>query len=305
VLKNKSIRKLLKRTVYFFIAGGACWIIVAYLSASYLTSTNQVFFDDISTFNGYNVQNLSFKTDDNIDVSSWYIQNSDSVAIILLSGIKGNRTHQLKRASFYLKKGFSILLPDLRGTGKTKGDIISFGWHERKDLQACIKGLKEMNIKHISANGQSLGAATIVYSFKEMNDLDFVILESCYDNISNAFKNRVDKYPIPMFLFEPVKFFTERIIQEPQISLSPEQLIKKVTCPTLIIAGDKEDQIPIHETIKLYNNCGTSNKNLHFFKGGKHEDLYERFPDEYEKVISDFLHNQTEFNQLKQSQSFD
>ncbi|NME71402.1 alpha/beta hydrolase [Flammeovirga aprica] len=262
---------------------------MALISAKYLTRTNQIDFKDIEVFDGHEVDYLVVKTTDNLKISSWYIRNTNPTTIILLSGIKGNRTGQLERARFYFEMGFSVLMPDLRGTGKSEGDLISFGWHERKDLQACIQKLHELGVKHIGADGQSLGAATIVYSFIESSEFDFVILESCYDNISNAFKNRVQKFNIPMFLLEPVKFFTEMIIQTPQSNLSPDQIITKIQCSTLILAGDQENQIPTSETIKLYNACGAKDKTLHLFEGGKHEDLYRRFPSEYEGVVKLFL----------------
>ena len=132
---------------------------------------------EVPKIEGVNVQNLSIKTQDDVVVSSWFIENSKDKAIILLSGIRGNRTQQLDRARFYLDQGYSVLLPDLRGTGETKGDFISFGWHERKDLNACYKKLKELGFSEIGANGQSLGAATIVYSSKEATNFDFVILD--------------------------------------------------------------------------------------------------------------------------------
>ena len=278
-----------KRLIYCLLIGLILWFLTAFLSAKYLTRTNQIDIEEVSVIDGYKVESLNFKTIDNVNISSWYLRNTDPTTIILLSGIKGNRTGQLKRAKFYLELGFSVLMPDLRGTGKSEGDFISFGWHERKDLQACINKLQELGVNNIAADGQSLGAATIVYSFIETDDLDFIILESCYDNISNAFRNRVEKFKIPMFLFEPVKYFIEKIMQEPQSSLSPDKLISKIKCPILIMAGDQENQIPTSETIKLYDYCGSLNKSLHLFKGGKHEDLYERFPLEYEKVVTNFI----------------
>lgn len=278
-----------KRLTYFLFIGFAVWMLVSFFSARYLTQANPVEFDDISSLEGYTVENLSIKSSDDIQISSWYIRNSDSTTIILLSGIRGNRTEQLKRAKFYLKLGVSVLLPDLRGTGKSGGDKISFGWHERKDLQACIGKLKEMGVHKIAADGQSLGAATIVYSFLETDQLDFIILESCYDNITQAFKNRVQKYHLPYFFFKPTVFFTEQIIGEAQSSLTPDKLIPNIKCPTLILAGDQEDQIPTSETRKLYQNCGAENKQLHLFKGGKHEDLYNKFPIEYERVVTNFI----------------
>ena len=57
--------------------------------------------------------------------------------------------------------------------------------------------------------------------------------------------------------------------------------MKDIECPILILAGDMENQIPLNETQKIYDNCGSSQKELHIFHTGKHEDFYSRFKSEY------------------------
>ena len=196
--------KKLKYFGFILLIGGMLWILIGYLSAKYLIKTNKVDFQDISQLENINIEYLSFNTKDNEIISAWYIDNNSDKAIILLSGIKGNRTSQIERAKFYLNKNFSVLMPDLRGTGKSSGEIISFGWHERKDLLACVQQLKQMNVNKISVAGQSLGAATIIYANLNYSGFEFIILESCYDNIESAFKNRVKKFHLPYFVFTPI-----------------------------------------------------------------------------------------------------
>ncbi len=196
-------KKHLKYWGFVVLSGIIIWILLGYFSAQYLVRPNNVDFLDISHLENRKVESLSFNTDDNVIVSAWFIDNSSEKAIILLSGIQGNRLSQIERAKFYLNQGFSVLIPDLRGTGKSSGKIISFGWHERKDLLACVNQLKQKNIKKISVVGQSLGAATIVYANVDYSEFEFIVLESCYDNIESAFKNRIEKFHLPYFVFKP------------------------------------------------------------------------------------------------------
>ena len=94
-----------------------------------------------------------------------------------------------KRADFYYKNNYNVLLQDLRGTGKSGGDAITFGWHERKDLLAAFNFLKEKNgIDTIAVHGLSLGAATITSRYQEKPDYYSVVLESCSGNIENALR---------------------------------------------------------------------------------------------------------------------
>lgn len=284
-----TLKARIKYLIFIVLAGMILWILTGYFSAKYLVKTNKVEFSDIQQLENRKIECLSFNTEDDETISAWFIDNNSDKAIILLSGIKGNRLSQIERAKFYLNNNFSVLMPDLRGTGKSSGEIISFGWHERKDLHACVKRLKQMNINKISVAGQSLGAAAIVYANIDYSEFEFIILESCYDNIESAFKNRVEKFHFPYFVFNPVEFFIEQIINEKLSSLSPENLMKNIECPILILAGDMEKQIPLNETQKIYDNCGSSQKKLHIFHTGKHEDFYSKFKLEYETVLSMFL----------------
>ncbi len=45
-------------------------------------------------------------------------------------------------------------------------------------------------------------------------------------------------------------------------------LVKDIECPVLILAGDMENQIPLNETQKIYDNCGSTQKKLHIFHTG-------------------------------------
>ena len=188
------------------------------------------------------------------------------------------------------KKNYNVLLPDLRGTGKSGGDAITFGWHERKDLLAAVNFLKEKKgIDTIAVHGLSMGAATITYTFQKKPDYYFVVLESCYDNIENALRHRIEKYYVPYFLTYPMHFFTEKKLRVTQEELSPESYMQLCTYPTFIMAGDSEVKLPMDETEKIFQQCASENKKLHFVKGAYHENFMNRFEKEWKEEMETWL----------------
>ncbi len=236
------------------------------------------------------VTDLELKSKDGTRISAWYIEQGDKTkAVILMSGLHGNRLAMVNRAKIYLKKGYSVLLPDLRGTGNSDEKLITFGWNERWDLHASYDFLKTKGYHDIAVHGQSLGAATIAYSFQKSPDYKFVVMESCYDNIDQALANRVERFHLPMFLFEPLYFFTEWRIDATTKELSPEDYLHLCKAPTLMMAGDSEIRVRKKETEKLFSKCGADKKELHFFKGAKHIDFLKYDSKEYSKVLSDWL----------------
>ena len=233
---------------------------------------------------------LQLQSKDGTQISAWYIQQSDKKkAIILMSGLRGNRTAMVNRAKIYLEKGFTVLLPDLRGTGNSEPRLITFGWKERWDLHAAYDFLKTEGYTDIAVHGQSLGAATIVYGFQEITDYKFVVLESCYDNIDQALINRVERFHIPMFLFKALYFFTEWRIDATIDDLRPEDYLHLCKAPTLMMAGDSEIRVRKKETEKLFAKCGATKKELHFFKGAKHVNFLAYDSVEFRHVLEGWL----------------
>ena len=195
----------------------------------------------------------------------------------------------IERARIYLNHGFNVLMPDLRGTGESGGELITFGWKERLDLMACYLFLQEKGYGEIAVHGLSLGAAAVAYSLELNPKYSFVVLESPYDNIENALNNRLALYQIPRFLASGMIFLTEARIEAEMEQLSPELSLRGLDCPTLLMAGDRELKVKKSETEKIFQRIGSTQKQLHFFKGAKHENFLKRYKKEYKKILDDWI----------------
>lgn len=278
----KSIRKywipvLLSIGLIYFCS---CWFLARLLIAS---NNESIVYRNY--FPEEKVQDWNLTTVDHQKISAWFIKKDTSKVIILLSGKGGNRLSMLSRARFYLSRNYSVVLPDLRGTGSSKADFVTIGYKERYDLLACVDTLRKLHYTKIAAHGHSLGAATIAYSFKDFSDYNFVVLESCYDNIDHAFEHRMHRIHLPVWLMYPVKKFAEIRLGIRSDELYPEKYMSKIKCPVLFLYGDNEWQNPVKECEKLTDNCASSQKFVHVFKGAKHQDFFYYSPAEYMKEL--------------------
>ncbi|MFL5731026.1 MAG: alpha/beta hydrolase [Cytophagaceae bacterium] len=266
------------------------WFFIGFAGAWFVTRSHPKNFEDITKLAGRQVESVKFRTSGQLTISAWFAEaDSSGKAVILLAGIGGNRTSSVSRGEFYLNQGYTVLLPDLRASGKSEGSTVSFGWHEALDLIAAYRFLKERGYKKIGVHGCSLGAATILYSLAHKPDYEFMVLESCYDNLETAFQNRVKKLHLPDLAYAPLRFWIEKIADIRINTMKPEEYITRCKAPVLIIAGDSEAQIKTEETVKLYQNCGAAYKELHFIKGGKHEDFMRKHRVELEEILHSFL----------------
>lgn len=283
---SKMIKKL---TLIFVLLFLLLCTVVAVPSVYFTMKPRLRDIEDIPTLAERPVEPVTIMTSDGIALSAWYVSAESDRAVVLLAGIDANRTSSKSRGAFFLERGFSVLLPDLRASGKSEGKMITIGWQERLDLMACFEFLQEQGYGSIAADGVSLGAATITFALPELPDLSFIILESSYDTLTSAVANRLAEYHVPHFIAYPFYAgFGWRAGVNP-FSMRPVDFMKHATMPTLILAGDAEVELPVHETQSLYDHCPASLKKLHFFHGAGHWNFLNRYTEEYTAVVEDFL----------------
>ncbi len=274
--------------IVFFIS----WIGLGYYFSIQVTGARPSDYPAILSIDSFSVTQVNIKSSDNLKLNAWLSGINKNEIVILMPGIGANSSMMTERAVLYLHEGFSVLLPDFRATGKSEGDVISFGWNERLDLIAWYNWLKSKGYTAIAVHGCSLGAATIAYSFDSITDYSFVIMESSYDNIDHAFAHRIFDSGFNRALFWPAYFFTEQKINANMNQLSPVDRMHLYKGPVLYLSGDKEKQIPLEEMQKIFTAIGSANKSLHIFNGAAHEDFFNYDADEYKSVLSGFLKSQ-------------
>lgn len=282
--------KLAKRGVFI---GGllfiVLWGIVSVGGVYYTVRPRPEVIQDNENIAGRPVLPVSITTTDGVLLSAWYVAENPDKAVVLLAGIDANRKACVSRAAFYLEEGYSVLLPDLRATGNSGGSAVTLGWCEREDLIACYKFLQEKGYCEIGANGISLGAATICYAVPDLPDIAFIVLESSYDSVVNAVQNRIAMYHAPHFIAWPYYVGLSFYMGTPAWQLRPLDFITHCKSPALVMAGDSEPELKVTETKDLFAHCTSPHKQLHFFKGGRHQDFLRKFPEEYKKVMREFL----------------
>lgn len=265
------------------------WIISGYFIADYALRAKHDNIRPRTDIAGKPIEPVTITTPDGLNLAAWHIRNHSERAVILLSGIRGDRDNSVPNAETYLNLGYSVLMPDLRGTGQSEGEMVSIGWYEKNDLIACFDYMQRLGYKKIGAHGISLGAATICYAAKDLPELDFAVLESSYDTIDHALNNRLALHNIPRFLAWPTKWFAAWRLGVNPHDMRPVDFVSQCKAPTLVMGGDSEGFLKVSETKSIYEHSAAQVKRLHIFKGGRHETFVRRFGDECRTLIASFL----------------
>lgn len=256
-------------------------------------------YDCIGQVNFGKLEPLSLITSDGLKLHAWMqlsLKATSNRWVLLLHGYRSDREILQTRRRFFVRRGYHVLLLHFRGHGSSEAARISYGFNERKDVNAAMAFIRSVHPNQpvqIGIDGISMGAAAAAYAvaYGSANP-DWVILESCYDNISQALANRLGAHifsPFVWMIARPLKFAGEHVFQLPMKDLNPTKALEKIHCPVLVLAGDFEKVLKPAEVRHLYQSIPEP-KRLVFFPGAAHEDLLLYDPRRYIKAVAGFLH---------------
>jgi uncharacterized protein len=211
-------------------------------------------------------------------------------AILLLHGVRADRTQMLRRARFLKQAGYAALLVDLPAHGESAGDRITFGAREAAGVEAALEYLRhELPGERVGIIGVSLGAASTVLAHPSPAP-DAVILESMYPTIEEAVADRLvmrlgplGAGIVPLLLWQmPLR--TGVSAQD----LRPIQQLPSLGAPVLVVSGSEDKHTTWAETQRLFDSA-IEPKELWRVEGAAHVDLHSFQPAEYERRILRFL----------------
>lgn len=181
---------------------------------------------------------------------------------ILVHGYSASSNDMMYMGRKFFKMGYNLLLPDCRGHGKSEGEYVTMGWHDRLDLLAWITKIVERDRNaQILLYGYSMGAATVMMaSGEDLPKNVKCIIEDCgYSSVLEEFCYQLKKlFKLPKFPFIYICEIVSSIIAGYKLSeASCINQVKKCKTPLLFIHGEKDEFVPTEMVHKLFEaaNC--------------------------------------------------
>ena len=130
-----------------------------------------------------NYEDLFINSKDNLKLHNFLIKNENKSNkwVIAVHGYTSQGTYMASYAQNFYDMGYNIIIPDLRGHGKSEGTYIGMGWDERFDIIDLINYIND-NFKdsQIVLFGVSMGAATVMSTSGEKLPSNVkAIIEDC------------------------------------------------------------------------------------------------------------------------------
>ena len=223
-----------------------------------------------------NAQEVTFTTDDSLTLHGWFVPAASSPArftLIVFNGNAGHRGMRAPVAAAFARHGVSTLLFDYRGYGDNTGNPSEDGL--TRDARAALTHLRtrtDIDTSRIVYFGESLGAAVALRLATETPPYALV-LRSPFTSLSDAGQFH---YP-----YLPVRW----LLRDRYPSL---ERVSSVSTPTLVIAGERDQIIPVEQSKRLYAAI-TARKRLVVIPGADHNDESMFVGPELIQAVLDFV----------------
>ena len=218
----------------------------------------------------------------------------DAPVEIMFHGYRGNSERDMpggvQRA---FKSGHSALIVDQRCSGKSGGNVITFGINEHRDCLAWV----DFAVSHfgpdvkIILTGMSMGASTVMIAGGcELPENVIGILADCgFHSAKAIIYKTIRDMGLPPKLTYPFAKLGARIFGHFDLEeVSPEEALRRCKVPVIFFHGESDDYVPCEMSRISYEACA-SRKKLVTVPGAGHGLCYPVAPETYMEAAREFF----------------
>ena len=230
---------------------------------------------------------------DKLQLHSYVVSQNSNKWAIVVHGYGGSGKLMSDKSKYFYDMGYNVLIPDLRGHGKSEGDYIGMGWKDRLDIISWINFIiKENPNAEIVLHGTSMGAATVLMTSGENlpSNVKAIVADCAYTSAWDEFSYQLETYlKVPSsYILNVTDMVTKLKAGYSLKEASALECVKKATVPILYIHGDKDKFVPYSMMDKLYDATNSPKEKL-TIEGGEHANSDLVSPFLYWLTVEDFL----------------
>ena len=221
-------------------------------------------------------------------------EKSNGTVIIACHGARSSGIGEFCfMADYFYNNGFTVLMPEHRGCGKSGGKFMGYGTHESDDallwLRYAESRFPKMNFFLL---GVSMGAATVLMMSSKIRtgEVCGIIADCSYTSAWEEFSYHLkNSFHLPDFpLLHICNLYSILFCGYSFRNAAPIEAVKDAKAPVLFIHGRADDYVPFFMQRQLYDAC-TAEKHLLSVDNAVHARSYYTDKNIYEKAINEFF----------------
>ena len=233
---------------------------------------------------------VKITTKDGVKIAvNHYEKEGDSVIILAPGWFMTKDSKSFKAMSEVFFKYSSVLVMDFRGHGKS-GGFYTFTSKEVNDINAVIE-FAQKQYKIIYLMGFSLGAAIALIAGADNDKISKIIAVSaptCFEKIENEMWRKEAWLPT-LQKCELNRWFSIRPSVKIGEKIKPIDIVEKIKCPTLFLAGEKDPTVYSWHTETLFKKAECIKKYELFENCCHAEDLFIQDREKFVNICCEWL----------------
>src|SRR2546427_1671107 len=227
---------------------------------------------------GISVLPAEFVSQDGIPLRGWWIPGDRSMPVIIfVHGLNRSRLEMLERGADASRRGYGVLLFDLRNHGESGRAYTTIGIFESRDVCAASQVVKDRagNRSQILW-GVSMGASSAILAAKQCPGFSAIISDSSFlsfrDTVSHHLRLifRLPAFPIANLI---VAITSYRMQFDPDDG-DVEGVIRNMKTPILFIAGGRDRRMPPALAEKMLAESPRALKQLVIIPSARHGEAF-------------------------------
>jgi pimeloyl-ACP methyl ester carboxylesterase len=268
--------------------------VILIIAGTYLASTGLQ--DSSNHFVGrppldLQASNITFASGAGVLIHGWLVPGKPRQGVVLLlHSVRGDRREMISRAEFLRKRGYAVLMIDFQSHGENRGNRITYGDLESRDVTGALQYLRhKLPGEKVAVIGVQMGADAFVLA-EDRPPVVAAVLEQMYPTINRAVASRVRSNigPLAPLFSWLVMLETQSQHEIPANRLSASERLPKIGAPVLIVNGTEDNHVTITEARDELA-AAAAPKELWAVEGAGHVNLHEFAKAEYERRVGDFI----------------
>lgn len=237
-------------------------------------------------------QDVYQTSNDGLKLHATFFPQGDKkkVAICFHGYTSQGMTDYTALSDYYLKHGFSMLLPDARAHGQSEGTYVGFGCLDRYDALGWIQWIIQEcgEDVQILLHGTSMGGATVLMTggLEMPTQVKGIVSDCAFTSPKEVFTHVLHAmYHLPAFPLIPLTdVINRKLAGYGTDECNAAREAAKIQVPLLVIHGSADTFVPTAMCHEIYDNCQTKKKLL-VVEGAAHSESYYKNTKDYEEAL--------------------
>jgi uncharacterized protein len=227
---------------------------------------------------GIEFEDITIPSFDGTRLYGWWMSaGQDAPTVVVLHGVKKNRTDVLRAALVLRRAGLNVLMFDGRAHGDSEGRYVTYGFYERRDVESAIEwlvGEKKIDRNRVGLAGESMGAAIALQVAAHNPWIRAVWADSSFASLRRVAEEFVRRFTgLPVAVLNPVLWTTIQVANYRgsfDVRLvDPLALAAQIKCPVYLVHGTADLVIGTAHSESIHAVLG-GEKEIWFVEGARH-----------------------------------